>query len=114
MISLITREHNGAVFHNFYSDYCDGVACLGEDRHVLNGQVKFTIMTASYKFDPQLQISVYAPKGSFISQKRNSFSADKWDQIEIDLPLSCAKELLAAVSDHINKLEVVKSGEESD
>lgn len=101
----VEREHNGVVYDNFYGCDAQAIACVGTDRLIIDGQVKFCLVRGSVKFEPEFQVSICVPKDQVRKEKRNGYSADKWDVIEIDLPLSEAKKLLASVSDHLARLQ---------
>lgn len=92
----VTR--NGDVSFNTVShkDTAVGLATIKNERIILRGLVRMHVMRGNPKFGDEMQFSILAPKGSAVIERRDTISAEKWETIEICIPLQQGIELLKA------------------
>lgn len=101
MIRKITRQHDGVEYIHYEGLSNAHGSVQHEDKNsVLTGIPSITRIKGSYKFGKEVQIQLHAPAGSVITKKRNS---EKWDRIEIYLPVEMFEEIFKEMQKDIEE-----------
>jgi len=102
MIEKTTEFRNGAEYTNYrLLKIYPALACLGEKRKKIYGYPKITLVKGSYKFGPELQISLASHKDNNIEEENRN--ATPWNSIEINLKFEDGLELIKYILDDLKK-----------